>query len=380
LLCVTVCSVLLGFRLFIIIKPNIQRYTVPSYTEDQYKFFEQLFNRSQYRIKENPAIIPDEVVFSYAAGAYMRGVDPIYINSEHTPLGKYIIGLGIFLIKNDAITIPLCAILTLFAMFLIGNIVLNNKILSLLAVIGFSYEKLFSDQFLVTPLLDMVQLPFILFSLYAFMKEEKKGMFVWTALLVGLVAATKTVVPAVMLVGIFILYLLLQKKIGTIVQMLLFLPISIVVFLFSYIKTFIDGYSIYEFLGFQKWIFLYQKSKLLFPFSVWRLLYRNEWQTWWGDMGFLRADDWQWTWPVITTLPFVGTIFYIVKKCFFTDFKGLLILYILTWELFLSTGVVSSRFFLPLFPICYIISIDIIFQCVRVFGRFREKRIAKTLR
>ena len=95
-----ILAVIIGSPLFVVL-PRLSTFTARYYTEEVYKNLERTFNTSQYRQKYNPGIIPDESVFSYVSGAYLRGMDPIMANSEITPLGKYFLALSILIFKND---------------------------------------------------------------------------------------------------------------------------------------------------------------------------------------------------------------------------------------------------------------------------------------
>jgi hypothetical protein len=130
----------------------------------------------------------------------------------------------------------------------------------------------------------------------------------------------------------------------------------------SYIRTFMEGYSLWQFIGFQKWIFLYQKSKLLYPFSSLRLLFFNQWQTWWGDFSVIAANDWSLLWPISTVASIGLGIWVSVKHRWKISENGpllLVLLWIGIYQAFLCFGVVSSRFFIPLLPAQYIVLIYI---------------------
>ncbi len=341
--------------LFWTIAPLWAGYTSPYYTDAAYEAYEYAYNQSQYRQKEHPGYIPDETIFSYAAGAYIRGMDPILVNSEHTPLGKYIIGVFILLMKNDKFAVIPFSLLSLIAVWLIGRTILKDSVVALVPVAVFATEPLFLNQIRTAPLLDIIQLPWILLSIAAFLWEREKRTFLTTAVMIGLVMATKTVVPAVLLVGTFALYLLLLRRAKDITHLFLWLCVSVGIFIASYARTFMSGYTLADFIGFQKWIFLYQQSKLIFPFSSWRLLLFNQWQAWWGDMSILAADDWRWTWPASTMLGVFSFGFLVTKRVSLNEPIALLVLWFAVYSAFLSLGVVSSRFFLPMFPISFIV-------------------------
>lgn len=350
-----VALVYIGVRIGVVVVEKPDYYFSPYYTEEVYKHLEDTFNRSQYRLKNPTALIPDETVFSYAAGAYLHGIDPILINSEHTPLGKYLIALFIILLKNDRFIVIPFSMFTFFSLWYLGFHVLHDKLLALVPVVLFSSERLFLDQIRYAPLLDIIQLPFILFTLTFFIREYFNKKFVITSLMIGIVMATKTVIPAILLVVCFLSVLFIQKDLERIRYFLLYLPISVIILFISYTRTFLSGYSIGDFIGFQKWILLYQKSKLIFPFSVWRLIFLNQWQAWWGDMRILKADDWSITWPIITLLTFCS-VFIVNKQVKLSREYRVVIAWVIIYSAFLSIGVVSSRFLLPFLPVLYIVS------------------------
>ncbi len=326
------------------------------YTDSYYKQLEEMFNKSQYRVK-NPIYIPDEVVFSYAAGAYIRGVDPILINSEHTPLGKYIIGLSVLAFKNDRIVVVPFFILTLIFLWMVSKEVLGDTLLALIPVLLFSTEKLFRNQLVYAPLLDILQLPFVLISLWLFIRSYKRRSFILLMVAVGITISVKTVVTGILLIGCFLFFLIVEKKWNRIISLVLHLPISGIVLLFSYTRTFLSGYTLIDFLGFQKWIFSYQNSKLIYPLSFWRLILMNRWQAWWGDKSVLRANDWNFLWPVIVIVPIGMALYALVVRKKLTPSVMVLLIYALSYEAFLSTGITSTRFFLPLLPVLYILSV-----------------------
>lgn len=331
-------------------------YTAPYFTDNAYEAYERAFWGSQYRQKENPGIIPDETVFSYAAGAYVRGIDPILINAEHTPLGKYIIGMFILLMKNDKFTVIPFAFLTVFALWVLGRVTLRDGTLALIPVTLFVTEPLFLNQIRTAPLLDILQLPWILGSFVAFLTDRKRNRFLLTAMMLGVVAATKTVVPAMLLFITFTLSLCAVGCWKSTVRLAAWSLLSCLIFTASYARTFMSGYTLFDFIGFQKWIFLYQRSKLIFPLSSWRLLLLNQWQTWWGDNSILQAQDWRWTWPVSTVLGLIAIWLVARRKISRKEPIVLLILWVGVYSAFLSLGTTSSRFFLPLFPISFLVA------------------------
>lgn len=350
-----------------VIVPRMGIYATPYYTDDVYKSLERAFNKSQYRIKENPSIIPDETLFSYVAGAYLSGMDPIMANSEHTPLGKYFLAFSIFLFRNDKTIILFFALLSGFGIWLLGKRVLNDGTVALVPVLLTAADALFRNQLVTVPLLDIIQLPFIYLSLVAFLSERKRAVFFWTAFSLGCVMATKTIVPGLLLMLCMAGLLFIRKEYPNVLRFLCWLPVSAAVFTATYARTFLNGYTLMDFIGFQKWIFLYQKSKLIYPFSSLRLLLFNQWQTWWGTYAVVPANDWSILWPLSTVATFGLIVWFVVRK----QWKGkemvpatLLILWTVIYHALLSLGVVSSRFFIPLLPAQYILTVYAVLLCL----------------
>lgn len=340
-----------------VVIPRVSYYFSPYYTEQTYRAYEQAFLSSQYRVKEHPAIIPDETLFSYVSGAYVRGMDPILANSEHTPLGKYLIGLSIILLKNDRFPSLLFYIVTLLSVYLLAHLVLKNRLFSLVSVLLVEIDVLIQNQIVIAPLLDIIQLPFILFTLYAFTRESEQNTYFKTAVLMAVTAATKTVVPAILLLGTFLTFFAIRKEVRKIVPFLYFMPVTAILFVATYARTFLSGYSFFDFLGFQKWIFLYQSSKLIYPFSSLRLLFLNQWQTWWGTHAVVAAVDWSILWPLSTVSSIIAGIVVFLQRGRTEKTVILLLLWVGIYQAFLSLGVVSSRFFLPVLPVQYILTV-----------------------
>lgn len=357
ILTVLILSVFI-FRYCKIILYPVNSYFRPYYTENVYKQLENLYNNSQYRLKNPTSIIADEIVYRYTAGAYLRGVDPIMINSESLPLGKYILAVSVAFFQTDGVAIAIFGLLAMVSLWFLTNIATKDIVASSLVVLLFSYEKLYQNQLLVTPLLDIIQLPWILFALYFFIKEYENGQrFIMTSLMLGLVMATKSIVPALLLGITFLLFLMIEKKVNVFLKLILVSPFSILVVFLSYIRTFLNGYTVLDFVKFQKWIFDYQQSKLIYPLSVWRLIFLNQWQTWWGDRRLVATEDWQITWPMVTIITVALLVPAVYRKIVNRRAIKLLLVWICVYALFLSLGVTSTRFFLPFLPVLYILTI-----------------------
>src|SRR5258706_7290029 len=104
-----ICGVLL---ILILIRPawliyqTRDKFFSPSYTK-QYDGFRSAYYSSQYIKKVKPGIIPDETLEAFAAGTFLRGLNPILIVHDQPPLGRYILALSIILFDNvNTIMLP----------------------------------------------------------------------------------------------------------------------------------------------------------------------------------------------------------------------------------------------------------------------------------
>lgn len=371
LLCIVVHIVMLSAIVsipFSVIYPRLATFTSPYYTETLYKDLERAFNTSQYRQENNPGIMPDETLFSYVAGAYLHGMDPIMANSEHTPLGKYFLSLSIYIFHNDKTIMLLFVLLSGISIWLVSKEVLQHSTFALIPVLLVAVDKLFLNQLVTVPLLDIIQLPFIYLTIAAFLYERRKNLFLLTVISIGCVMATKTVVPGIILIICISTFLILRKEFKKLFHFLGWLPLAGVIFTLTYVRTFMSGYTFWEFLKFQKWIFLYQKSKLIYPFSSFRLILFNQWQTWWGEFSVVAANDWSYLWPVSTIASFGAGIWIAIHKSWKSvsnDSILLVLLWVITYHGVLSLGVVSSRFFIPVLPAQYILLVFVALFLIR---------------
>lgn len=320
--------------------------------------YKDAYEDSQYT--GGKGLIPDQAVYRYAAGAYMQGASPLKINPETPPLGKYILALSVLLFKNTTQIIVFSAVLTLVILYALSKQLLKESYLALGVVFLFALEELFLNQLLVSPLLDIVQLPFILLSFYFFYKASVSNhifYYVAAGLCLGFVIGTKTMITGILIIITWLVYIFIKKNYTQLIKIFLIsFPVSFVVLLLSYTRIFVDGNTIRYFFAVQKWIFFYQQSKLQFPFSVWQLIFFNRWQTWWGDYRILQADDWSIMWPIITLLSFLYIGIKIIKKKKWHALEMLCAIWVVVYSIFLSLGTVSSRYFLPFFPFLYLLS------------------------
>lgn len=327
---------------------------------NEYKNLKNAYYSSQYAKKDGAGIIPDETFESFAAGAFLKGMNPILIVHDHPPLGRYLLSLSIVFFDNASTLILFFLSLSFLGIFLISYLITKNIFLSLIPVAIFANEPLTLNKLLYAPLPEPVQLPFIIFAFYFFLlgiQNQKKILpFIVTSILLGFVISIRFFVTGALMVVVMGSYLLFFKR--SMKELLIFgltLPLSIIVLLLSYTKTIQDGYSVIQIFGVQKYILAYHKSAFTNAFSFWDLILFNRWHTWWGEYEILSDPQWRIYWPVAVIVTSLTTILALVKKIKITPYEIVLILWIVGYSLMLSTGYTSTRYFLPLLPFLYIL-------------------------
>lgn len=322
---------------------------------------EKEYNSSQYVSKNPKGWIPDEIADSYNGGALIRGENPVLIVPDTPPLGKYLIGLSALIFNNENIITAVCGLLSLVFMYAIGKQLFTYPITSLIPPLIFSFEPMFLNQFYYSPMFDVIQLSFLLATFFFFNKalENRRSLlyFSISMFFVGCFISTKFFITGLIIVASMGLVLLVQWQKKKLFYFFATLPITIIVLLTSYFRVFAYGYSLRELLGVQKWIFLYHKSQLILPLTVWPLLLFNKWYVWFGDKPIISDPQWRLSWPLITIGSFITIGLYLLRKIPHKKEVEVLMAWITLYLLFFSFGQITSRYFVILLPILYIVSI-----------------------
>lgn len=317
-----------------------------------HKFWTNKYLKSQWVVSGSKEGLGDDGLYAYAGYEYIMGKNPILINSEMPPLGKYLIGISILIFKNQAIFAIITGISALALLYLLSFEILKSRFLGLLVVTIFSLEPLFFTQ-LSAPYLDLLYLTFIL----AFLMSLFKKNFLLAVVFLGFMAGTKSTLTSFIL-GILISmsFLILNDK-KLIKRFFLYLPVSFIVLLLIYFRYFLSGNSLKDFLGVQKYIYLFYVTGAKGVFgSFIPMLFLGKWFTWWGTVE--KVKEWTILWPIISIFSLIRILYLmILKKC-----GNLLVpfLWLFFYSGFLFFIPVWPRYFLLFLPFLYIIIIDTI--------------------
>lgn len=368
-------SALIIFLFLILFKPIYiiyeQRENLFNFNyESRYEGLEFDYYNSQYVKKNNPKIITDEGFEEFAGGAFLKGLNPILITHDHPPLGRYIISLSILLFNNSKIIIiPLLA-LGLAGVFLISKSIIKDNLLSLIPLVVFVNEPLFFEKLTYVPIPEAVLFPFIIWCLYFYIKYISKKRLIHTiagSILLGCVISIRVfTVGLSILAGVFLYYLLKRKIDKNFIQFLLTLPLAGIVLGISYTRTIIDTGNPFVVFGIQKYILAYHSSKFILPFTFWDLILFNRWHTWWGDMAITSDDIWMITWPISITIVIFTSIYRFRKKDKFITGELIISLFLLIYCGMLSLSYTSTRYFMPIIPLLYILATYGIFRLMNI--------------
>ncbi len=337
-------------------------------------YLESSYYSSQYVKKINPGIMPDQTLESFAGGAFLKGMNPILIIHDQPPLGRYILSLSILLFDNPNTVMVLLFFLTGLGVFLIARIILKSMLISLIPFAVFINEPLFLSKLYYTPLLEPIQLPFIIFALYFFIqgivKKSYVKWFILTSLMLGFVISIRFFILGAILLFAMVLYFLITKQLNKkFILFLLTLPIAIFVLLASYTRTIQLGSSILHIFGIQKYIYYYHNTQLSLPFSFWDLLLFNKWHTWWGTRAITTDSQWIIIWPISMIFTLTYCLTGIFKKISISEPEKIIIIWVVAYSLFLSAGETSTRYFPPLMPFIYIIATSFL---MKIYEKIRS--------
>lgn len=349
------------------------------YTE--FNFWERLpglhkiYIESQYVNKNPKGWVPDELINAYAGGEYIKGTSPILIAPDTPPLGRYLIGLSALLFNNEHIIILFVSVVSLVFLYLLGKQIFVYPLTTLGALFFITWEPIFKNQLIYTPLLDIMQLMFLAGGFYFFNRafQSKKYLYwyILVSVFLGLFISTKFFATGITILAAYYLVLFFNRDKKRIFAFSFTAPLSVLVLLLTYIRVLmLGGYTIFQFIGIQKWVYLYHKSQLILPFTIWPLILFNKWYVWYGDNPIISDPQWRITWPIALIGSLIITILYFLRKLPKKKPVEILMLWAILYILFFSIGQVTARYLVIYIPILYLI---LFFGIERLFISYFKK-------
>lgn len=312
-------------------------------------YWENRYFRSQWVVPDSKESIGDDGLYAYVGWELIHGRDPTGVNAEMPPFGKYLIGLSIIIFGNQNIFAFLSGIGVLSALYLLSDRILKDRTFALLPVVLFSFEPLFYTQ-LRAPFLDLLYLMLLILTFLFYLSKRYILSFIFLGLMMATKASSATFVLALIAM---VSYQVFQKDWKAFRKTLLFAPVCIAVFSFTYIQYFILGHGIREFLGVQKYVMhFYSIGAKGHINDIWSILISGQWLGPDGRLTVVR--DWQITWIVL-----IFSLLWFWYSFFVNKYIHKEILLIAVWSslylLFLTfAGVpVFPRYLLVVLPFLY---------------------------
>lgn len=357
--------VVIATRFITYVDENKEALTRPFYPKTL-TTYQDLFDQSQYVVVGSTIHIPDEFFYSLAAWKYLHGENPILFNAEQPPLGKYFIAATINWFNNERLTGPIFNLLVLLALLILAWVIFKSIIWSLALTALFGFEKLFLVQIRYAPLLDNIQLFFILMSFFFYIQGLKnRQLMIWAYVFLGLVISVKFWVTGAVILMTWVAHQLIFKSRVKLLKFLVLAPISLIPLIMSYLPALLHGENLRKIFAVQKYILVYHQGKFTFdPIALWDLLIFNRWHVGWEGVT-KSAVDWQITWSLVTILSFIA-IWQILKKNWLKNLQspiGLIAIWVTIYLVFLLFGTVLPRYLIPVLPALYILA----FWQLRIF-------------
>ncbi len=359
--------IVIFFNVFSVVFEQKEKYFSSNY-QVNYSSLQKTYYASIYKDKHG-TWLPDEILYSYIGGALVKGKSPILLNPEVPPLGTYIIGLSTVVFDNPHVVIVFFALLSLYLMYLVGKQIYPSRLLALIPPLLFSFEPMFKNQLIYTPLLDIIQLTFLLAVFYFLNKAlQTKSKFLFYVVLVnvflGFFISTKFFGTGMTVVFAILATFFIHREWKRLSIALLTMPISVIILYATYFKVLLDGYPLNRFFGIQKWIFLYNSGHLRKPLSIWPLLFLNKWYISSGKFSVSSDPQWLILWPIITSISLLTVLASVLKRLCRREVEPMLI-WIIAYLLLMSFVDANARYFVIFMPILYMTALYGIIELVQ---------------
>ncbi len=326
-----------------------------------YEAYKNAYLNSQYISIHPSASIPDETLYSYAAGAYLKGESLLDVNPGTPPLGKYLFSLSIILFDNPNIILILVFIFFITGIFFLGKEIISSTFTVLILLIIILLQPLIVDQFKFIPLLDIPMMTFQIWSVYFFIKGFEKGglVILISMVLLGAAMMIKIFSISLPLLAIYTAYIVFKRR--NLLWWLILGYLSIAgVAIVTYTPIYYHGYTPWNVLGIQKWSYLYNVSKLNRFFTVWDLIFFNRWHVWWGDQPVIHDANWHISWPVLFGLSWIWILKHTRSFFRLSNAQQIVYLWTIAYFIMISLSQSSARYLLPILPFTYILTADVL--------------------
>ncbi len=355
---------------FSVIYLLLQIFTHKSLYTKQYdpKNAEKKFYESQWSVPNSKKPISDEELYAYSGYRLINGGNPIIVNPETPPFGKYLIGFSILALHNERIISVVAIFLSIALVFMIVFQISKSMFAGALAVFLTAINSIFVDQLISAPQLDIQQLVFLLLVFLLIVQHEKnhKTIFlIGAGIAFGLYLSIKVFFISFLLLNAwFILYFFLKyrKILKTMSQIIMLNIAALTTYALTYFSYFLHGGTLRGFLGVQKWIVLFYSQSSIDSTKLFgnylSLIFFNKWRFWSAGYPYVRFSSWSVLWPICFAVGAFASYQYLKSKSRFKNQAWVFISYLLIYNVFLFIVPVFPRYLVLLFvPMSIVIAL-----------------------
>lgn len=303
-----------------------------------------------HEVKGKRLFLSDAEIYTATGYLYAKGEDPSLLNFDHPPLIKYLFGYAILYFKNPYIVQMLFGCLLLLSLYFLGLKVFASSLIASLACIFLILDPVFLDSSSQL-LLDTGETAIML--LYFISSVFLPNDFLFSGILLGLFAGTKSMVTPLFFMTVIQLYKILKKEFDF-KKFILHLAFAALVFCLIYSKTFFlrEGKFNIVFFVLKVVKFRLQHNITAFPGASLILFLTGYFRTWWEPGEILRTNIWSFFWPLTFLTSFLSSKHIFGKKKF--NLRLMIAVIPLAYLFFLGIQAPFSRYFLVFLPFSYL--------------------------
>lgn len=266
-------------------------------------YWKDKYEQSQWKLPLSQRTIGDDGLYMYEGYRLIRGGDPITLNAEVPPFGKYLIGISIPLFYNAHIFGFLTTVFLIASTYVLSKLLFRQTLPALITAVLVATDPLIINQATLT-MMDALQALFlmlfltVLFQMTSLIKNRWMFISALAGLVLGLFSETKLPLLAPVLGVSGIVYMWKQTK--NIRGIAVFFLCACAGYLLPYAGYFLHGYSFIDWLKLQKWIVSFYSHGNISPTwgsSVTTLIagyYQNLF-----SRGWERATEWSPAWALL---------------------------------------------------------------------------------
>ena len=319
-------------------------------------YWKDKFEHSQWALPLSVRTIGDDGLYLYEGYRLIHGDDPTRYNAEVPPLGKYLIGASILTTGNGYIYGFITTSLVVVMFFLLCQLLIQNRLLSLAATTLFITDPLITSQFPRT-MLDSLQAFFLLMFILLLLTARKRKR--WLPAIAGLVLGGFSGIKFPILTPILILigFITIWKTYRNIRLAILYCISIPVGYLIPYIPYFIGGHTLVDWIRTQKWIISFYTHSNLVPtwgsafINLLTGFYQNIY-----DRSWVHSPEWSPAWTVISVAALMGL--YRIARGKQRSFQWIIIACIAGYTLLLYQVIPFwTRYLVLLLPLLYLLAV-----------------------